>query len=68
MGLKLTKIHAIISFYQEPFIAPYIRLCTEARKNANNPFDKKIFKTAQVANFGYGIYFYSFLLVLNFKQ
>ena len=44
LGMKLTNIHRILEFKQEAFIAPYIEMCTLARKNSTNPFDINQFK------------------------
>jgi len=42
----------LAEFTQKPFVEGYIRKCIEARKEAKSKFDKGLFKTAQVANFG----------------
>ena len=44
LGMKLDKIHRILEFKQEAFIAPYIEMCTLARKNSTNKFDISQFK------------------------
>ena len=44
LGLKLKKIHKILKFRQDKFIAPYIEKCTEARKKSNTKFDQDRFK------------------------
>ena len=44
LGMELTKIHRILEFQQEAFIAPYIEMCTLARKNSFNKFDINQFK------------------------
>ena len=43
-GLKLKKIHRIIEFNQEVWLKPYIDMNTELRKDANNYFEKYLFK------------------------
>ena len=53
LGLKITKLHNVVEFVQKPFVAPFIQTCIEARRSAKNDFEKKLFKTTQVANFGY---------------
>lgn len=52
LGMKLKKIHRVLSFTQENFIKPFIKICTEARQNANTSFEKDQFK--KVANSTYG--------------
>ena len=44
LGMELQKIHKILEFKQEAFIAPYIEMCTLARKNSINKFDISQFK------------------------
>ena len=44
LGMKLDKIHRILEFKQEAFIAPYIEMCTLARQNSTNKFDISQFK------------------------
>lgn len=43
-GLKLEKVHKAIKFTQEAFLKPYIEMCTLKRKNANNKFEKNLYK------------------------
>lgn len=51
-GLKMTKLHQVIKFRQEPFISEYIQLCINERAKATNTFDKYLFKLCQNAVFG----------------
>ena len=44
LGMRLTKVHRGISFYQSPWMEPYIRKNTELRKCASNNFEKDLFK------------------------
>lgn len=44
LGMKILKIHRILEFKQEAFIAPYIEMCTLARKNSIKKFDINQFK------------------------
>jgi len=51
-GLILTKIHRIISFYQSPWLKPWIDYCTERRKMARNEFESDLAKLQANATFG----------------
>lgn len=44
LGLKLQKIHRVIIFKQEAFIAPFIEKCTNARGLAKTKFAMDLFK------------------------
>ena len=51
-GIILKKIHSVISFRQESFIDPYIRLMAQKRKNAKDSFHKNFLKLCANALYG----------------
>lgn len=51
-GLVLVKVHRIVSFNQSAWLAPYIELNTELRKNATDDFSKEMFKLMNNAVYG----------------
>ncbi|XP_073237698.1 uncharacterized protein [Porites lutea] len=52
MGMKITNVHRGISFYQSPWMSPYIQKNTELRKSASNDFEKDFFKLMNNSVFG----------------
>ena len=52
LGMKLKAVHRGISFYQSPWMEPYIRKNTELRKCAANNFEKDFFKLMNNSVFG----------------
>ena len=51
-GLKLKKVHRVISFNQADFLKPYIDFNTEKRTNAKTAFEKDLFKLLNNAVYG----------------
>ena len=52
LGMKVTKIHRILSFEQKPWLASYIKANTEMRAKATNDFEKDFFKLMNNSFFG----------------
>ena len=52
LGIKVTKIHKILTFDEKPFLKDYIDLNTNLRKKAINDLEKDLFKLMNNAIFG----------------
>ena len=52
LGLKLKKIHRILSFRQKPWMKKYIDYNNEKRKQAKSDFEKEFFKLMNNSAFG----------------
>ena len=52
LGMWLKKIHRAVHFDQSPWMAPYICMNTELRKQAKSPFEQDLYKLMNNSVFG----------------
>lgn len=55
LGMKLLKVHRVISFSQKPFMKEWVDFCTGMRSKAKNDFEKNLFKNMCNMVFGRSI-------------
>ena len=56
LGMKLVKVHRVVSFKQKRFMKKYIHLNIEKRKNATSSFDVALYKLYNNSVFGKCMY------------
>ena len=51
-GLKLTKVHRVVTFKQKPFLKKFIEKVTDLRSKVKNDFELRLFKLFANSTFG----------------
>ena len=52
LGMKIVKVHRVLTFKQSYFLRDYVSLCTELRAKSNTVFEKNLFKLMVNSVFG----------------
>ena len=52
LGLVVTKLHRVLSIKQKKWLAPYVKLNTEKRKQVKNKFEEDFYKLMVNSSFG----------------
>ena len=52
LGMKLKKVHRVLTFTESNFLKRYIQFCTQMRSQAKSDFEKRLFKLMSNSNFG----------------
>lgn len=52
LGMTLQKVHRVLQFTHDDFLAKYITFCTQKRKASKSDFRKRMFKAFSNSNFG----------------
>ena len=55
LGLKLVRVHRVLSFKQAPILRPYIEYCTTMRSQSSSPFLKSYYKFLSNSIYGKAI-------------
>ena len=52
LGLKVAKLHRVLSFKQGKWLTPYVQLNTQKRKEAKTKFEEDFYKLMVNSSFG----------------